>query len=1034
MVFRYGGGTITKKILIALMLVFSIALLGLGTTSATNGTENGSETLTSFTVDDTAPVVTSIDPTNNAVNIVRDKVIKITFSENIKAGNMWIELKASDGTTIPVTTSINGNVLTITHSTLLAKGKKYTLILHSGSVTDYAGNPVKVIGKSFTTSTDGTSPTITSTNPTNNAVNIARDNTIKVIFNEKIKAGNMWIELKTSDGTLIKIYRIISGNTLTIKPSALLAKGTKHTLILHTDSIRDLAGNPVKVIGKSFTTSTDGTSPTITSTNPTNNAINITRDKVITITFNEAIKAGNMQIELKTSDGTLIKIYRIISGKVLTIKHPTLLAKGTKHTLILYTDSIRDLKGNPIAFCSKSFTTGTPPTITSSDPSNYAVNVTRNKLIKVTFNEKIKAGNMWIELKSSNGTTVPISKSISGNVLTINHSLLEKGTKYTLVLHTDSIRDLEDNPLASCNRSFTTSTTIQCIWLPSNYQSTVNVSALVKADITDIFIKVNQTNYKTVITNLLTRTIGTGIQIHPWITCFKDTSGWVDPQNETYTNELISFISDVTKANYNINGTNYHINGIHLDYVRYSGSEANEHAAYQHPGGTEAITSFVQNVYNTVNSINPSVAVSAALMPECATNAKYYGQNYTQLSDYLDFLVPMIYKGNYGKDASWIGSTVKYIVSQANGKPVVAGLQTYESDDATTPIPASELQNDINTAISNGSAGYALFRYGLIDSSFITIKSTTVSSSDYSSFMLSEIQNAATSVKSYIEANNKLPNYITIGTSQITMPQFLQMLVTRLLQINSGINSPISAESVSAPINSTGSYMYGNINSTEYIKIAGTIKTYIDSNGRAPNYATSSLGNIQYESLVYTYSKILNYYTTSSKLPNNVIVDSSVTNTKIPSTLQQYLAATTNCQVNDATIKSLAASITKGMSSSYDKAVAIFNWVRDNIGYSFYYNTKYGALGTYKADTGNCVDTTHLLIALERAVGIPARYVHVNAKFSSGSWYGHVYANVWVNGKWYYADASSSRNTFGAINNWNTTTSTLKGIYASLPF
>jgi transglutaminase-like putative cysteine protease len=121
-----------------------------------------------------------------------------------------------------------------------------------------------------------------------------------------------------------------------------------------------------------------------------------------------------------------------------------------------------------------------------------------------------------------------------------------------------------------------------------------------------------------------------------------------------------------------------------------------------------------------------------------------------------------------------------------------------------------------------------------------------------------------------------------------------------------------------------------------------------------------------------------------------------------------------------------------GATTTYAKAVAIFNWVRDNIGYSFYYNTKYGAVGTLKAKTGNCVDTTHLLIALERAAGIPARYVHGYCKFSSGSWYGHVWAEIYVGGKWYSADAISYRNSFGVIKNWNTATATIYGRYASL--
>jgi len=39
-----------------------------------------------------------------------------------------------------------------------------------------------------------------------------------------------------------------------------------------------------------------------------------------------------------------------------------------------------------------------------------------------------------------------------------------------------------------------------------------------------------------------------------------------------------------------------------------------------------------------------------------------------------------------------------------------------------------------------------------------------------------------------------------------------------------------------------------------------------------------------------------------------------------------------------------------------------------------------------------------------------------------------------VGGTWYNADAISYRNSLGAINNWDTTSYTLKGIYSELPF
>jgi autotransporter family porin len=96
--------------------------------------------------------VKSINPPNGAVNVSTNKVINVTFSESIKAGNNWIVLTNSNGTEITFTKTISGNVLTITPTTILAKGVKYTILFHTGCVTDLAGNPLAPTSFSFTTS------------------------------------------------------------------------------------------------------------------------------------------------------------------------------------------------------------------------------------------------------------------------------------------------------------------------------------------------------------------------------------------------------------------------------------------------------------------------------------------------------------------------------------------------------------------------------------------------------------------------------------------------------------------------------------------------------------------------------------------------------------------------------------------------------------------------------------------------------------------------------------------------------------------
>jgi Transglutaminase-like superfamily/Pseudomurein-binding repeat len=335
----------------------------------------------------------------------------------------------------------------------------------------------------------------------------------------------------------------------------------------------------------------------------------------------------------------------------------------------------------------------------------------------------------------------------------------------------------------------------------------------------------------------------------------------------------------------------------------------------------------------------------------------------------------------------------------------------------------SEAAGDVN---NNKAAG-----------SQTTVKSTSVT------YTLSEIKDAASRVKVFIESKKKLPNYVQMGTRQITMSQFLQLLTAGLMQVNSGSTGSIALKSVGNPLKPTQNLKIGNIKKSEYLGMAGRINSFINSNGKIPNYASSSLGKIQYESLIYMYSRIINYQSVNKDLPNYATMqpwqksaDTPVTPvTPIPAELQIYLLPTNHCQSTDSRIVALASSITQGSSSAKDRATKLFNWVRDNIDYSFYYNTKAdGAVSTLSAGTANCVDTSHLLVALSRASGIPARYVHGICKFSSGTWYGHVWAQLYVDGTWYNADAISYRNYLGVINNWDTSSYTLRGIYAALPF
>ncbi len=142
------------------------------------------------------------------------------------------------------------------------------------------------------------------------------------------------------------------------------------------------------------------------------------------------------------------------------------------------------------------------------------------------------------------------------------------------------------------------------------------------------------------------------------------------------------------------------------------------------------------------------------------------------------------------------------------------------------------------------------------------------------SFSKAQINSAAAKIETFVQINHRLPNYVTISNTEVTMPQFLQLLTNNLLNINKGINTTINLKTVQTPSNSTETIKTGEILEAEYLKIAQSIQTSIASTGTAPSYINSSLGKINFNNLVYTFSKILNFQNNNNRLPSYVSVES----------------------------------------------------------------------------------------------------------------------------------------------------------------
>lgn len=189
---------------------------------------------------------------------------------------------------------------------------------------------------------------VQSIDPLNNAINVAVNKAITIVFNRNIQFGASPIVLKTSAGVAKAFTATISGNTLTITPNSLLAYGTNYLVVLQPDSIVDTLGIPLAAsFTSAFTTMTSPPAPpVVVSTIPIQNAVNVAKTIVINFNFNQAIKLGtNPIIELKTSTGTIKSFVASVSGNTLIITPNSPLGSKLIWYVVLHRGCVTDLTG-----------------------------------------------------------------------------------------------------------------------------------------------------------------------------------------------------------------------------------------------------------------------------------------------------------------------------------------------------------------------------------------------------------------------------------------------------------------------------------------------------------------------------------------------------------------------------------------------------------------------------------------------------------------------------------------------------------------
>ncbi|MBI1375364.1 MAG: LEPR-XLL domain-containing protein [Phycisphaera sp.] len=412
-----------------------------------------------------APTVTSTNPVNGAMGVAASAPVAATFSELMDMSTINAATFLLTG---PGMTSVTGmvtyldNTATFTPSSNLAPETLYTGTITTGA-RDLAGNPLAGDYVWTFMTADTTAPTVTITVPVNSATNVEQDTTVAATFSEMmdpltITAANFTLAGPGGGALAGSLSYDALSNTAIFTPANHLARNTLFTATV-TTGVRDVAGNPLASNFVWTFMTADNTAPTVTSTDPANNAANVALNKKIAATFSESMDMSTITTDnfMLTGPG-MTSVAGTVSyvGTTATFTPSIDLAVDTVYTATI-TTGVHDAAGNPMAssyvwtFMTGNSADATAPTVSSTSPANNAMGVALNKKVAATFSESMDPMTITDATFSLTGpgmTPVVGMVTYVGNTATfMPSSNLAPATMYTATITTGA-EDLAGNPVS----------------------------------------------------------------------------------------------------------------------------------------------------------------------------------------------------------------------------------------------------------------------------------------------------------------------------------------------------------------------------------------------------------------------------------------------------------------------------------------------------------------------------------------------------------------------------------------------------------
>ena len=322
--------------------------------------------------------------------------VKINLTGGAQASNIFWQITSA--VTLGTTSHFEGNILAQTSVSLLTGASMNGRILAQTAVALQMSTVTLIPAVVPETIL----PVVNSTDPINNAIGVASNKAVTVTFSEEMNP----LTINTSTFTLVQGTTVVSGTvtytgTKATFTSANILENSKIYTGTITTGANDLAGNAlISNYIFSFTTeaAADIILPLVNSTVPQNNATNVELNKVVSISFSEAmnpltINDSTFTLMQGTTAVTGIVAY---SGITATFTPSVILAYNITYTATISTGA-KDLAGNSLAANTVfSFTTIAAP-LSNLAPVNLGI-----------------AGNFAILSKT--GVTDVYKSTVSGDV------------------------------------------------------------------------------------------------------------------------------------------------------------------------------------------------------------------------------------------------------------------------------------------------------------------------------------------------------------------------------------------------------------------------------------------------------------------------------------------------------------------------------------------------------------------------------------------------------------------------------------------